>query len=328
MDLLHPGYLDITCSPKTKPAMPTLSIISCRMLEDEIVHLLSSDSEVKELLLLDGKENQSLSRKLKSQNRPHILLAWESIGSHLQEKQSRPGGLLSRLGIRSSPAKGLMVVVSLLRLGLHSDLQLLRTAVYDEIRRMSAFSDGILIFYGRCGDFLAHIQEDLADLSCPLYFLADGKGQRIDDCIATALGGNEEYDRTLSEHKDVAVFLTPMWASSWRAMREEIASSGSGRDLRAMLKGTGLKRVAGIDTGLTFEKGFEEKVDGFAREFGLERIDLPGGTRVAEKSYERAKSSLRRAETGRAPLPETDPILSLCRVAWKRIAGLSGQQKE
>jgi len=308
--------------------MPTLSIISCRMLEDEIVHLLSSDSEAKELLLLDGKETQSLSRKLKSQNRPHILLPWESIASHLQEKQSQPDGLLSRLGIRSSRTGGLTVVVSLLRLGLHSDLQLLRTAVYDEIRRLSAFSDGMLIFYGRCGDFLAHIQEDLADLSCSLYFLADDQGRRIDDCIATALGGNEEYDRALSEHKDVAVFLTPMWASSWKAMREEIATSGRGRDLRAMLKGSGLKRVAKIDTGLTFEKGFEEKVDGFAREFGLEKIDLPGGMRVAERSYERAKSSLRRAETGSAPLPEKNPILSLCRMAWKRMVGLSGQQKE
>jgi len=308
--------------------MPTLSIISCRMLEDEIVHLLSSDREVEELILLDGKETQSLSRKLKSQNRPHILMSWESIGSHLQDRRSSPAGFLSRLGICSSRAKGLTVVVSLLRLGLHSDLELLRTAVYDEIRRLSPFSDGILIFYGRCGDSLAHIQEDLADLSCPLYFLADDRGQRIDDCIATALGGNEEYERTLSEHKDVAVFLTPMWASSWRALSEEIASSGRGRDLRAMLKGSGLKRVAGIDTGLAFEKGFRDKVDGFAWEFGLERIDLPGDTRVAEKSYERAKSSLLRAETGRAPLPETDPILSLRRMAWKRIAGLSGQQKE
>ena len=317
--------------------MPTLSIISCRMLEDEIVHLLSSDREVEELILLDGKETQSLSRKLKSQNRPHILLAWESIGSHLRERNG-PGGLFSRLGIRPSRAEGLAVVVSLLRLGLHSDLELLQTAVYDEIRRLSAFSDGILIFYGRCGDFLSHLEEDLADLSCPLYFLTDGQGQRIDDCIATALGGNEEYDRTLSEHKDVAVFMTPMWASGWKVMREENASMGRGRDLRAMLKGTGLRRVARIDTGLSFEKGFGEKVDGFAQEFGLEKIDLLGGTSVAEKSYERAKSSLLRAQTGRTPLSERSlplhilwpkkPILALCQMAWKRIAGFSSHQKE
>jgi len=317
--------------------MPTLSIISCRMLEDEIVHLLSSDREVEELLLLDGKETQSLSRKLKSQNRPHILLAWESIGSHLR-KRNGPGGLFSRLGIRSSRADGLVVVVNLLRLGLHSDLELLRTAVYDEIRRLSAFSDGILIFYGRCGDSLAYLEEDLADLSCPLYFLTDGQGQRIDDCIATALGGNEEYDRTLSEHKDVAVFMTPMWASGWKVMIEENASLGRGRDLRAMLKGTGLRRVARIDTGLSFEKGFGEKVDGFAREFGLEKIDLPGGTSVAEKSYERAKSCLLADQTGRTPLPDRnlplqsrwpkEPILALCQKTWKRITGFSSHQKE
>jgi len=318
--------------------MPTLSIISCRMLEDEIVHLLSSDGQVDELLLLDGKEISSLSRKLKSQNRPHIMLARESIGSHLREKRSGTGGFISRLGIHASRAEGLTVVVSLLRLGLHSNLELLRAAVYDEIRRMSAFSEGILIFYGRCGDSLAHLDEDLADLSCPLYYLTDSQGQRIDDCIATALGGNEEYDRTLSDHNDVAVFLTPMWASSWKSMKEEIASSGSGRDLRAMLKGSGLKRVARIDTGLSFEKGFEEKVDGFAREFSLERIDLSGGTSVAEKSYERAKICLLAAETARAPLPEKnlplqsrwlkDPILLICQKAWKWITGFSSPQKE
>ena len=318
--------------------MPVLSIIACKMLEDEIVHLLYEDREIREILLVDGKEIQSLSRKLRGQNRPHIMLDLENIKCHLQEISGRPGGLISRIVGRLAEASGLVVVVNLLRLGLHSDLELLRTAVYDEIRRMSAFSDGILIFYGRCGDSLAHLEEDLADLSCPLYFLTDDLGRRIDDCIATALGGNEEYDRTLSDHKDVAVFLTPMWASSWKALSEEIASSGSGRDLRAMLKGTGLRRVARIDTGLSFEKGFEEKVDGFAREFGLQRIDLSGGTSVAEKSYERAKSSLLAAEIGRTPLSErslplhfpwiNEPILSLCQKAWKRITGFSSRQKE
>ena len=104
-----------------------------------------------------------------------------------------------------------------------------------------------------------------------------------------------------------------------------------------MLKGSGLKRVARIDTGLSFEKGFEEKVDGFAREFGLEKIDLSGSTSVAEKSYERAKSSLLAAQTLRTPLPEKnlplqsrwpmEPILFICQKAWKRMAGFSSRQK-
>ena len=192
-------------------------------------------------------------------------------------------------------------MVSPLRLGLHSDLEQLKAAVYDNIRSLAAFSDGILIFYGKCGNALADLEHDLSDLACPLYFLTDERGERIDDCIALALGGNKNYDRTLAEHQDVALFMTPMWASHWRAMGQEDAASGKRLDLGAMLKGTVMTKVARIDTGLCFEPGFIEKVDGFAREFGLQRIELPGGTTVAEGCYERAKSSLAGRPTGARP---------------------------
>ena len=75
-------------------------------------------------------------------------------------------------------------------------------------------------------------------------------------------------------------------------MGQEDAALGKGRDMRSMLKGTGLTKVARIDTRLCFEPGFMENVDGFAREFDLQRIELPGGTTVARGGYERAKSSL------------------------------------
>jgi hypothetical protein len=102
--------------------MPVLSIIACRMLEDEIVHLLSVDREVREILLVDGKESLGLSGKLRAQNRPHILLAIESIDGHLKERQIRPSGIISCLSDRSSKAADLMVVVSPLRLGLQLQL--------------------------------------------------------------------------------------------------------------------------------------------------------------------------------------------------------------
>ena len=279
--------------------MPVLSIVACRMLEDELVHLLSADGEVRELLLVDGMQSLSLSAKLRAQSRPHLLLGQDSIAPHLLERQSRPGGIFSR-GSAHPKAAELVVVVSPLRLGLHSDLELLKAAVYDNIRSLAAFSDGILIFYGKCGNALADLEHDLSDLACPIYFLTDEGGERIDDCIALALGGNENYDRTLAEHQDVALFMTPMWASNWRTMGEEVAS-GQRLDLGAMLKGTGMTKVARIDTGLCFEPGFIEKVDGFAREFRLQRIELPGGTAVARGCYERAKSRLLAAPHASAP---------------------------
>jgi len=139
--------------------MPVLSIIACKMLEDELVHLLSADREVRELLIVDGREALGLSAKLRAQSRPHILLGLEGIAWHLQERQSRPSGIFSRSSHRR--AAELVVVVSPLRLGLHSNLEQLKAAVYDNIRRLAAFSDGILIFYGKCGNALADLEHDL-----------------------------------------------------------------------------------------------------------------------------------------------------------------------
>lgn len=311
--------------------MPVLGVVACRMMEDELVHLLSADREIRELLLVDGRECLSLSGKLKAQGRPHILLGLEHIAEHLKERQGRRGRIFSRLGHHPSKDADLVVVVSLLNLGLHSNLEHLKAAVYDNIRRLSEFSDGILIFYGRCGNSLVDLEHDLIDLSCPLYFLTDEHGERIDDCIAVALGGNESYGRTLAEHQDVALFMTPMWASNWKMMGQEDAASGSRMDLGKILKGSGMRKVARIDIGLCFEPGFEEKVDGFAQEFGLKRIDLPGGTKVAEGCYAVAKSRLLgpRAES---ELPcgryrssgsrwSLETMLAFCRVAWKRLLG-------
>ena len=112
--------------------MPVLSIIACQMLEDEIVHLLSADREVRELLLVDGRECLSLSAKLRAQNRPHLLLGLDKIAPHLLERQSKPGGIFSRSA--SPKTEEIVVVVSPLRLGLHSDLEQLKAAVYDNIR--------------------------------------------------------------------------------------------------------------------------------------------------------------------------------------------------
>jgi hypothetical protein len=274
---------------------------------------------------VDGKEALSLSAKLRAQNRPHLLLGLEQIAEHLQE---RPGGILSRSA--SPKAAELAVVVSPLRLGLHSDLDLLKAAVYDNIRSLAAFSDGILIFYGKCGNALADLEHDLSDLTCPIYFLTDEQGERIDDCIALALGGNKNYDRTLAEHQDVALFMTPMWASHWKTMGQEDAASGKRQDLGAMLKGTGMKKVARIDTGLCFEPGFIEKVDGFAREFGLQRIELPGGTAVAKGGYERAKSSLAAPHGSARPGARVSSfnsggrlaaMLAICRMTRKKFLG-------
>jgi len=46
-------------------------------------------------------------------------------------------------------AADLVVVVRMQRIALHSDLERLKRAVSWDIRQLSAFSDGILVFYGK-----------------------------------------------------------------------------------------------------------------------------------------------------------------------------------
>lgn len=307
--------------------MPVLSIIACRMLEDELAHILSADRTIRELFLVDSRECLSFSLKLRSQHRSHILLGLDEIvmQERVRQKDKKKGGQKSRKNGRSSWTCGilpdrmkhstgvtdLVVIVSFLRIGLHSDLDLLKGAVCDNVRRLSTFSDGILIFYGKCGNSLIELERELPDLSCPLYFLADGRGERVDDCISVALGGNENYSEVLAKNQNVAIFLTPMWASNWKTMGEEDAALGKRRDLMAWLSGSGMTRVAKIDTGLHYEPGFDERVNAFASHFGLEKIDLPGGHTLAMNCYQNAKSSLL---AGSLSVPEQNQHGQICSI--------------
>jgi hypothetical protein len=45
--------------------MAVLSIIACGMLEDELVHVLSKDSELKQLIVVEDRDNFGFRRKLK-----------------------------------------------------------------------------------------------------------------------------------------------------------------------------------------------------------------------------------------------------------------------
>ena len=57
-------------------------------------------------------------------------------------------------------AQKVTVVVNLLRLGLHDDLDILRSEVYKNIKEMASFSDGVLLFYCGCGGAFESLEEN------------------------------------------------------------------------------------------------------------------------------------------------------------------------
>ncbi|MDI9394837.1 MAG: DUF1638 domain-containing protein [Euryarchaeota archaeon] len=279
--------------------MPVLSIIACGMLEDELAHVLSEDREIKQLIVVENRNNFGFLRKLRSENCTPRTVPLDRVPMLLKPgfspdfktilKLFLPFSFLGKIHekIESKAGNKINVVANLMRPGLHSDLELLKSEVYKNVREMATFSDGILIFYGTCGHVLGKLEEDFAGLGCPLFFMKDKDGEIIEDCISAALGGNDAYaGAMLACRGKGTIYLTPMWASSWKNLEK---GSGS-RDLSyRYLKNPRYCLAAKIETGLSYESDFHKNVQEFALCFGMKIIDLKGSAEIAEESYIAAK---------------------------------------
>lgn len=246
-----------------------------------------------------------LSRKLRAQNRAHLIVDSEEIPDRIRDiHEDNFGKFIKPLlngfhfirgrASENASEKELMVVVNVLEMALHSDGKLIKDEVYKNIRDMSRFSDGILLLYGLCGNSLGDIENDLRDLSCPIYFLTDRDDKRVDDCIAVALGGNRRYEETLSRSSGIGFFFTPMWAINWSEIDKEVNKSSKSQSLGSMLNSLGYKRVARLDTGLHYTGDFEveSKVSEFASSYNLEVVSLQGSTEIIDRCYQQAKDGI------------------------------------
>jgi len=142
---------------------------------------------------------------------------------------------------------------------------------------MADFSDGIFVLYGIC-DALRTIEHDFNSSTCQLFFLTDGGGATVEDCIALALGGNQAYANVLTNN-NIMLFLTPMIAAQWQDLSEDFT----------LMKHARFKKIAKLDTGLSYEPDFDANVDRCAKHFSLYPVLLRGNTNVIQKSYLRAK---------------------------------------
>jgi len=264
------------------------------MLEDELTHALAEDRELKHLIVVDTPESQGLARKLRAQNRPFLIAGLAQIPHLVKKKQgnrtsSWPDTMMRmrrlvntiRRRVYHGNSDNLVVIAYVFRLGLHVDSALLKDEVYKAIDRMSHFSDGILVLYGVC-DALRTLEGDFNDCKSSLYFLTDENATRIEDCIALALGGNQPYAHFLNNEQDIVIFLTPMWAASWRHLSSDYK----------LLKHVRFRKVAKVNTGLSYEPDFDANVDEFAQRYKLKVIQLKGCTDIIKRCYREAKGGI------------------------------------
>ncbi|MGB3908081.1 MAG: DUF1638 domain-containing protein [Methanomethylovorans sp.] len=273
--------------------MPVMSIIACRILEEELFHVVSLKAAFDYLVVVDTREAQGLSRRLKAANIPFASVQEEKVSEMLrQTRSSYRWNIIRRLFMNGSH-ESFTLVVHVLELGLHRDLTLLRRGVYAAVEQMSAYSDGILLFYGLCGNSLQNIEKDLSHIRCPIYLLRDGENNRVDDCISIALGGNRKYEEAFEICRgNGTLFFTPMWASNWKDLDSPVNKQKDIETIRDSFKRHHISRIVKIEKGTRYDPVFEENIKKFAHMFGLEITSLPGSTEIVERCYLDAKNTI------------------------------------
>ncbi|WP_406662311.1 DUF1638 domain-containing protein [Methanolobus sp. ZRKC3] len=259
--------------------MTVMTILSCRILQDEILHLLENDRSVDQIIVVKGNEENEFLVKLDS-------LGLEYTNAELDD--------VPTVSKREAKDK-FIVLIYFMELALHEFPKQLKSGVYDKITELTAYSDGILLFYGLCGNVLGKVEEEFMsqEKTCPVRILKEG-GRVVDDCIGATLGGTAEYLKALKQFSDKGTFFfTPMYAHSWRKIMR--VDSGGGQTiemLQEMNRLTGYNRVAKIQTGLPYTTGFNETVDEFAKIFDFEILEIPGNQEIFEKCYNSMKETM------------------------------------
>jgi hypothetical protein len=264
--------------------MTVLSILSCKILQDEIVWILSNDRNIDNILVVENKNISEFTEKLDDQQINYSITPIENIPNILENDDESK----------------LTVVVNFREVALHMLLNKLESDVYQNIREMVPFSSGILLFYGLCGNVLGRVENDFSMEmdGCTVRILKDKSGRIVDDCIAATVGGCAKYFKLITENsKEPAFFLTPMFASSWK----EFPLTGYDFDsnpeealrLTKMVNdASGYKRVGKVNTGLTYVKDFNEKVEEYAKMFGYSIFEINGNQEIFEKCYQSIKNEL------------------------------------
>lgn len=283
--------------------MPLLSILACEMLEDELVYVLSKDLEIKHLFVVENRNSFRFIQKLKSENLRPFVFSSERVYSLVSESNRSSPDIFMRMFskipvfrqicnlLNRKKQQELTVVVNLLRKDLHSDIDNLQSEVYLNAREMSQMSDGILLFYGKCGYSSGKVQEELQRLNCPVYFLRDDKRNLVDDCVSIALGGNEIYTKTmLIGNGRGAIYATPMWLLSMN--EKDYKSTVSYQNVRKYLSSPMYSLLFKINNRNSKDNNFHQNIYEFAKIFGMEIIDIDGTMNIAINSYMEAKTSI------------------------------------
>lgn len=269
--------------------MKKIAIVSCRIFEDELTLLMKKENEknIKPVLIETGF-TKSLEMKFASEG--------------IKYTKIQEGGLKEAVE-KESAGMSDIIVLQLIEFSMEARPAEIKDVVYNKVQNLqNEKMDGIMVFYGLCGNVLGSVESDLSKPECPVCILKDENGEIADDCICVTLGSRSRYVNILKSAAkgEGTYFLTPMQAAYWRPIAYASALTPDPNDdemIKMVFEYSNYKNVGKVTNGLTYEKEFDGIVDDFSRRFCLNIINYEGTTSLIENSYDNFIKELKKDET-------------------------------
>ena len=234
-----------------------LGAIVCPMLEDELIHSLSTDPEEKSVYVIDTPYNGSLKRKLEYYDVPFTEIDEFDFLNH--------GAGIDRDRFN--------VVIKSKNLGLHAEPKVLMDDLQNELVMIQGRVDAVAMYYGMCGNYGWDLTKwGKENVSFPIEVFRDCNGRVCDDCVGVSVGGLDGYLRLIKEFTGV-LLVTPAVATNWEdflgasdmAKGMDIFPGDKNEKMKTLLHMCGYENAVQIDNHLEprdeFDRATKEMCD-------------------------------------------------------------------
>ena len=234
-----------------------LGAIVCPMLEDELIHSLSTDPEEKSVYIIDTPYNGSLKRKLEYYDVPFTEIDEFDFLNH--------GADIDRDRFN--------VVIKSKNLGLHAEPKVLMDDLQNELVMIQGRVDAVAMYYGMCGNYGWDLTKwGKENVSFPIEVFRDYNGRVCDDCVGVSVGGLDGYLRLIKEFTGV-LLVTPAVATNWEdflgasdmAKGMDIFPGDKNEKMKTLLHMCGYENAVQIDNHLEprdeFDRATKEMCD-------------------------------------------------------------------
>jgi hypothetical protein len=251
-----------------------LGIIGCTVLQDELIHVLRRDNELKHLVIIESEVGARFVERAKPKL-SHLDL--ETV--HLSELES------------FRDRNGFTVILDIKTTSLHRDPDAFRKEVILTCQRMRPYVDGVLLFYGLCRNALRKMGKVSEEVGMPVTILKDALGREVDDCFGALMGGRVAYLEHMADHRGT-MFIIPGYADLWYGKlgsKDVEKALEAYQNLKFVFERCGYTKLLRLDTHLCDQEEFERRVDTFARMFDMQLSSEEADLSVFDSSYAMAK---------------------------------------